>query len=494
MQSYNSNSKIVFFLIVVLFFVILTYYIVEMSINCYEPQLLLVTIGGSLFSVCLFVFSKQTYIGLQKEYFRICTLFILGYLIVGFQKYIDVLVGYEDSHNSFLFVSPSLINKAALLTLSGLLGFFIGYLIYNPRIIVKPISICQEKNSIRILNYVLFVAVCLFVYYNGFDYLLGTYSQEYLESKQGTISAYSEVVVRSLIFAVLILYTKKGKGKKCSLFCFATSLGWFFHFSLFIYLVLVLISGDRGPIITIVSVYFFSYIIKERPKFKLLTIAIVLLVASLGITMLGIIRSIDNNASLGERVALAFSDEKLVNNRSIINSTTELATSVRCLHYAMDYVPNKHPFLYGSFQLKDLLAIIPASNSFTHYFMDNSIQYISSAYFITYIHQGKHYSYGDGSMAVADLYLSFGILGVVIGFFLFGMLIKRIEVVLFSYNCSEISFLYYSVAFAFVGLAIYISRATILMPLKYASFTYIILFIYQYFNRLYNKICVAKNM
>lgn len=376
-------------------------------------------------------------------------------------------------------MSPFLINRAALLSLSGLLSFILGYLICNPQSGRKKNALIRKQYSINYLNCILFLAVCLFVYYNGVDYLLGSYSQEYLESKQGTISAYSEVIVRSLIFAILIIYTKQGEKKDSSFFSYICSLGIFFHVSLFIYLGLVLMSGDRGPIITIISVYLFSYIIKIRPKFKLTTIFFLLVVASIGMTLLGVIRSMDNSLSFGERVVYAFENEKFIDDRSIINSTSELAGSVRCLHYAVDYVPNKHSFLYGSFQLRDVLSIIPASNAFTNMFMDNSMQYISSAYFITYIHQGKYYKYGDGSMAVADLYLSFGILGVISGFFLFGMFVKKIEVVLFSYNPSEISFFYYSLAYAFMGLAIYISRATILMPLKYASFTYILLLIYQ---------------
>ena len=38
-----------------------------------------------------------------------------------------------------------------------------------------------------------------------------------------------------------------------------------FYLSLFAYLFLVLISGDRGPLISIASAYLFSYILKMRP-------------------------------------------------------------------------------------------------------------------------------------------------------------------------------------------------------------------------------------
>lgn len=478
----NTNNKIVFYLIILQFFVIVIYGILDLCIESHNAYFLSGIISIAFFAVLLFAISKHNYISLNKQYFRISTIFILGYLIVCYQKYVDLLCGYVNSQNSFLFVSPLYIDKAAILSTAGLLSFIIGYLIYKPTFKKKQRKI-RKIISTKVLNYILLAAVCLFIYYNGIDYILGSYSQEYLESRHGSIASYSEIIVRSIIFAILILHTKNGS-KTGGFFFYVKSLGVLFYLSLFAYLFLVLISGDRGPLISIASAYLFSYILKMRPKFSLWKIALLLAIASFGITILGVIRDTDNELSYNERINLALNSEKMTTDRSVINSTAELASSVRCLHYAMDYVPSKHPFLHGSFQFRDLFSIIPASNSILNTFMDSSFQYTSSAYFITYINQGKHYKYGDGSNVVADLYLSFGITGVVIGLFIFGLFLKYLEVICFSCNITEISYFIYALAFAYIGFAIYMSRATILMPLKYASFTYIILVIYHYYLKI----------
>lgn len=485
MKSY-MNQKIVLFLILLQIGVVLIYIYLSLFVQHYDSALLFATISIVVIALFLFIISENSFICLRKQYFRISIVFIIGYLIVCFQKYVDLLLGYVGSYNSFLFVSPTLINRAALLSLSGLLSFLIGYLIYRPSIKTRG-KVVKSTISIRGLKYILFLSVCLFIYYNGIDYILGSYSQEYLESKHGTIASYSEVIVRSLIYAILILHVKM-ENKFSGLFMYIKSFGWLFNLSLFMYLFLVLISGDRGPIIAIVSVWFFSYILKVRPKFSLLKIIVLFTIASITVTILGIARTMDNELSYNEKIELVLSDEKLMNDRSIINSTAELASSVRCLHHAIDYVPRKHPFLYGSFQFRDICSMIPASNSFLNIFMDDSFQYTSSAYFITYINQGKFYKYGDGSNVVADLYLSFGLLGVVVGLFLFGVFVKKIEVICFSYDCSQISLGYYALAFTYISFAVYMSRATIFMPLKYFSFTFIILCLNNLFTNCRNSI------
>jgi hypothetical protein len=456
------------------------YYIVGFTISDYDPYILLLTLLGVISSICLFIFSKQPYVGFKKEYFRICTLFILGYLIVCFQRYVDVLIGNTDANNTHFFVSPCLINKCALLSLAGLLCFVIGYLFYNPSV-PKSNHVTSKKDvPTRWLVYILFIAVLLFIYNYGTYYLSNIYSQDFLDHHKGSLPAYFEVAIKSLIFSVLILHTKNRGKEGETFFGFAKSLGLLFHLSLFVYLGLFLLTGDRGIIITSASVYFFAYILKIRPKLKLVTFFILFLIVSFSVTILGIARTMDPTLALHERVVSTLNENKIDEKGSIFNSTAELSSSVRSLHYAMDYVPNRHPFLYGYFQFRELLAVIPFSNSITKHFLDDSFQYKSSPSFITYINQGQYYKKGDGSMVVADLYISFGIFGVIIGLFLFGIFIKRIEVTLFTCNPSNISLWCYSLAFAFLGSALSISRGTILSPLQTAVFSFLILALYSF--------------
>jgi hypothetical protein len=471
-----------FIQVCLLFFTVITYFIVDSTISGYDPLLLLLTLLGVIAVIFLFVFPKQPYVGFKKEYFRISTLFIVGYLIVFFQRYADVLIGNAEPNNRYLFVSPDLINKCALLSLIGLMCFIIGYSFYNPPILRSNQVAAPKYTPVKWLNYILFITVILFIYNYGVYYLSNVYTQDFLESNKGSIAAYLEVAIRSLIFSILILHTRNGRIKGETFVNFVKSLGLLFHLSLFTYLGLFLLTGDRGPLISVALAYFLAYIIKIRPKIKLITFVILLLIASFSLSIIGIVRQMDSNLAFRDRVISTINENTIRERNSIINPTAELSSSVRSLHYAVNYVPNQHPYLYGSFQFRELLAVIPFSNLITKHILDDSFQYRTSAYFITYINQGIYYNKGDGSNVVADLYLSFGVFGVIIGLFLFGIFIKKIEVVCFTYDPSNIPLLYYSLTFAYIALAVYTPRSTLLNPLKEAVFSFLIIVLYNNFS------------
>ena len=475
------NSIIKFILFYSLIFTVLAYYTVDFI--TFSPRLLILILSVVIVVIFLFVSYKQLYPSLGKEYFRPSILFIVGYLIVFFQRYIDVLIGNMEANNRYLFVSPELINKCALLSLIGLLCFIIGYLFYNPAIkkiretaVQKYVSI----RSVRWLNYLLLILVIWFLYAYGSYYLSNIYSKDFLDSHKGSAASYLQFAIQSLIFAILILHAKTGKKEGETFLGFAKSLGLLFHISFLAYFGLFLLTGDRGPLFTITLAYFFAYIIKVRPKINLIVYAILLGIASFSLSVIGIARKMDPVLTFYDRVSYTINENAVSERNSVLNSTAELSSSVRCLHYAIDYVPEKHPYFYGSFQFRELLAVIPFSNLVTKDIWDGPIRYRSSAYFITYINQGAAYTYGDGSNVVADLYLSFDVFGVIIGLFLFGIFIKKIEVILFTRDPSKISLWYYSLAMAYVSLSIYISRSTLLDPLREAIFSFLIVVIYNF--------------
>lgn len=463
------------------------YSIIDLINNDYNPNFLSLSLFLVVITLILFASSKQSYIGFKKEYFKISTVFIIGYVIVFFQRYLDVLVEISYPNNRHMFVSPALINKCALLSLIGLLSFIIGYLFYNPSIIRPDRASVTPKKSTKWLNYILFITVVFFIYNYRFYYLTNVYSQEFLDSHKGSIAAYIEVLINSLMFSILILNTKNGGIQDKTVWGFIKSLGLLFHFSLFAYLGLFLLIGDRGPLISIVLVYFFAFVIKVRPKFKLFTYLIFFATASFSLSVIGIVRQMNPELAFYDRVISTLQENAVSEKNSIIGSTAELSSSVRSLHYAIDHVPDKHPFLYGSFQIKELIAVIPFSNLITKHFFDDSFQYKSSASFITYINQGIYYKKGDGTNVVADLYISFGVIGVILGLFLFGVFIKRIEVVFFIKKPSNIPLHYYCLAFAYISAAISIPRNTLLSPLQTAFFSLLIILLYDFIFKALNN-------
>ena len=412
---------------------------------------------------------------------RIAYIFLLGYFIVFFQRYLDLIAGLCSPNNSFLFNSSDTIIRTAALSFIGLIAFILGYISYKSygNYAQKNIKII-ETSTLKGLSLIFTI---IFVALNGADFIAGSYSQASIESRQGTVAAYSQVICQAFYLATLTLEIYQNK--PClSFWQFLKQLGVRFNLALLIYVSLVLVSGDRGPIIQVGLMLIASYVIKVRPHVNLIAIIFICIIGAYALTLMGIARTQDKSDSFITRMELS-SNHKIetYSAPSLIPITGELSNSVRCTHTAVANVPSRHPFFYGSFQLRDLCRIIPFSNALTSYIFDTDSRYQNSAMFITILRNGRFYTSGEGSTVVADLYLSFGMPGVLIGLFLFGRLVKHVETKVFFTPPAQIHFLYSSLALFLFSIAIYINRSGIFSSIASFSYGIIVIFIYVTLHR-----------
>lgn len=431
-----------------------------------------------------FVFIFTTFNFLKGQIFRPSFLFILGFIIVNFQKYIDIICGYIEPENIFYFVDKHLINKACLLSLSGLVAFCLGYLSYNPHIKNKVFNY-NVKKSFKLCKYFLFCSVLCFLYYNLNDILTTTYSQSYLESRAGTMAAYVELIIKAFVISVLILYNIEFKNiLKNSFWNYIKGLGFLFWISVFSYVVPLIILGDRGPLISIFSVVVFSYVLFSKTKFDLKKFFIILLPVVFFFNFIGSTRKWGPELTMKEKINIYYIDQKTANeNNSVVEMTNELSGSVNCLHHSLSCVPEKHPYLYGSLQFRSLVAIIPFASKLLSPLLDSDPKYYSSAFFITYMSQGYRYKYGTGSSVVADLYLSFDIWGIILFLGLFGALVKNIEFSVMINDISKVNIYKITLAYSIVSGIIYMSRSTIMTPFAAFIPSYIIIFLSTFKNK-----------
>jgi len=165
-----------------------------------------------------------------------------------------------------------------------------------------------------------------------------------------------------------------------------------------------------------------------------------------------------------------------------LEQTAELATSVRCLTHTIYNIPDFYSYQFGYFQLKQILAIIPKVSSLSTEAIGKDEIYDSSAMFISYLIQGNNIKYGDGTNSISDLYLDFGVIGVVIGFFLFGIFIKTGENALMYGTRSMLLFLSILVYFA---NSITIARSSILFQIQVIFQTYLIIVLNYHLQKKY---------
>src|SRR5690606_7865909 len=86
--------------------------------------------------------------------------------------------------------------------------------------------------------------------------------------------------------------------------------------------------------------------------------------------------------------------------------------------------------------------------------------YFATANFVTYLGFGNNPPYGLGTNLIGGLYLSFGLIGVVVIMFLFGRFVAFVD------SKSNTSFIYLFIYLVLLSYAISLPRTELLSPLR----------------------------
>ena len=395
------------------------------------------------------------------------TLFLIGYLVVHFQYYIDIILNNTNGYNLYIVVERSVVVKSALISLIGLSSFFLGYDLLKIRLPVNNgRTDLLGKVPVIFLEILNFILLISYFYFANPLYFVGNYGLVEL----GSVAEYLVLIMEVVSVSVFILKIVNYKGDlELTIWGFVKSFGLFFNLQIFVYLFSVLVSGDRGPIMFFVFLYLISYIVLSNKKISSFKFISLMVLGGVMVTLLGYIRAVNkkSDASFIEKVQYLIEKDEVENRFGTVSFspfTQELASSVRCLHHSVSEVPNNHEFLNGRFQFQQLTSIIPfVSNINPLIFDDMDKKYYGSANFVTWINQGDHPYSGDGTTIAADFYLDFGVWGVFIGMFFVGGIVKFCESVLTggikNYQLLSLSMVLFC-------NSVYISRATFLVNIK----------------------------
>lgn len=163
-------------------------------------------------------------------------------------------------------------------------------------------------------------------------------------------------------------------------------------------------------------------------------------------------------------------------SESIIPFTEELSSSVMTLHAAVSFVPETYPYNYGITLLPKPFLIIPGMSSVIQSLMGLNAVTANSGGLITTWVLGDNPSFGMGSCSIADIYICFGVIGVIIVFFIWGLFIRYIENGL--YIIGNTSPFFIIVAFVTYSQALYVSRESLLTTLQGIAYPLIFCFIF----------------
>jgi len=455
-------------------FLVSLFFYYELPLHLGYKYLLTIVFIILLVEIYTVLYRKESYILIQKQYLRIFPLLLFSFICVHFQQFIDILFGYDSFHHP-IYNNQIIVLKAAFLSLIALSSILIGYRCYDYRcklyLIDKNINTCNKLRPI--LNWLFLCFTILFIIINGKLYLTGNYSQEMMKGMQGSINAYSIVLLESCMYLTVIETCKYLSNRTTiSIFSYIRGFPFTFYLCLIAILFLNLYLGDRGPIITYLSIYVFGYIITSKRKFNISTILIVGIFSAIFLSVIAIYRTDENKT-----IYNFHNYHNVVYGRNSISPfTAELAGSTYPTLLAIESTPDYFPYRYGLFSLNNLLSAIPFSSTILKFLGINyTLPYNHSSSFITwYGHDGNMNRSGLGSSTVADVYLDFGPIGVILILFLLGCFIRHLEVNVFLNNkISNISDFILIAAFVMFSNAIYFPRSMVFFFVKDIVWTWL---------------------
>lgn len=354
-------------------------------------------------------------------------IFLLCYFVVFYQCYMDYIVGLIDSTEKNLWIDTSIVCKSMVLATMALSSLLLGYSLFKKTKIeylcvqdCKFDYISKGKHILCFLGYGMLFFYLIFV---PKDYLAGGYNEGV---DRGWVNVVL-VLIQAVFIAMFALYCydyRKSPLKKSFVKQLQAPL-----LLVLLYIVIVIVTGRRteavrmGLFLAIV----YSYSLAERQSMKYILIYTV--GASIVFSVVGVLRA-DKAETFSEGITTV-SEEA-----SVIPFTRELAGSINTLHVAVSKIPSQVDYNHGFTFFPSFCVLVPGLDRFVQTYLIDTRVPIRSGQLITTLELGYNYSYGMGSSIVADVYVSFGPIGVVIIFILLGLFIRYLDIGTFGRNKS----------------------------------------------------------
>ena len=358
---------------------------------------------------------------LNKIYLRHSIIFVACFMIVFYQCDLDFVLGFASEFDYFVY-EPRVVCKAIALSNIALVSIMIGYNLYKRREASTKHTIITTTSQIIVLNkfkwihgLLVLIMLATYVMFVPREYFNRGYAAGVQSDLAVTIVGYVVAVFIAWFTIYSISYTNLRVSTNWTNYLF-----WPITISL-LYVFLVIITGRRTEVVRVVFLLLASYVYCVRSNINYKRLLIWGVVAMLMFSLSGVIREMEDG-TIGEGYIA------LLDYKSVSPFTKELATSVNTLHIALANFPDKIDYTYGASFFPGFLKIIPGlygviSSTFEPGALNGSDQIITNIYF----GEGVVY-YGLGSSVVADVYIAFGLPGVLIIFSLLGYFFRYLEI------------------------------------------------------------------
>lgn len=410
------------YFVVILLVSVLGYFFCGEQINVWYMSACAVANGiGAIAFCCVMRLRRDSW-----SYLSASSLFVLGFWLVHF-FYAALVPFVEEIENSaFLWRFPDLANYTILVGTVAFCFFIFGYLSFMskaPRQVPGRIASVSQTNLSRMLLVAPVISIVnfgLFLSVVGSEYLSGAYAGS---SNWGAGATYFFLFFEIFFYLTLALevYKIRLRRQELGVLQYAFSFNIVTLTLLFFYIVFNVYIGDRGPILTTLFIVVggYDFFIK---KFKLITVVVALIIGISAMSFISNYRTRDATMSVTERLEEA---KYKLDDKKWYAAPGELGSSVRCLNTGIALAESEG-FWWGKFQAVHVLGLIPMAKRVVIYTFNIPFGMTSSTY-LTWNINGVRSSVGTGSTIVADVYLDWGLTGVIIMFFILGRFLAWIE-------------------------------------------------------------------
>lgn len=401
------------------------------------------------------LFILQTTFFLRKKsgnnYVNFHTIFFASFFLVNF---FYPLVIYTFNPLYFpvfnLSFNEDLINKSTALALVTTSCFIFGASLKRNKVNTHVIPSCRVYYKHELATSLTALLFLIFVLTVGRQFLLGDFVA------QSPLSLYILELLICMFTLTSILFFKNYNEQKNKLYFFSL---------LFFYLYLFLSIGDRGPALSIIIVSFclYSFYVNKVSLGK------VLVIACAGVLIMHIVGMGRTDApAVSEGNILTRGAQSLESSENVLYDTTRgFVVNAWTLYAGVDYV-EKYGVNYGVTFFKPIVSIVPFMQRVSEGAFGIKLQ--TSAEFFTELALGDDPTWGVGTNIVADVYISFGLVGCIIIFFIMGYYIEKFREQSFYLGSIKYNVIYFTI----LSYSVILPRASMLSPIKLIVWTYFI--------------------
>lgn len=434
--------------------------------------------------ICLFYLS-----GLRKAPIlynwgmRPTYLCLFGILIVNLQFFVDKVLGFSTLSQSMPL--PWAENYSDKCFFGGMLFVTVFILAnYNSK---TSWNIKEEYNrKLTIWPWLIFMLLSFMVFLVKIDmvsFLNGSvYSGSGASDFKENISNSMERVFNVFLIIVLSVYTKiqLSKGEAVTVKKFIKGMPFLFWMMVTFYILLRLLSGDRGPVMYCSLSVLFSVLMVTHKTINMKRSILIIAIGAFTITLLGVVRGRAVSLTYSEKVEESLKRLQEINAervKTISTYTRELAGSMKCNFICVrDIEEERTNYSFGRYAFLSAIGSFPgAKKRYFEYFGFKKSE-IDSAEYITQSYNGSAtYKNGLGSSVFGEAYLELGVFGIIITAAILGLVFKKVD--LSYFNSGGLSIPVLIVVFKLSSISFYISRSSFSYTLSQVLYIWVIYFI-----------------